>query len=65
MNRIELIAKESFNPYSNGSSFFISGSIGNKDVTEIGFNPYSNGSSFFIVVDRVKCMRVNMFQSLF
>ena len=38
---------ESFNPYSNGSSFFIL-RVSDYYDTIAGFNPYSNGSSFFI-----------------
>ena len=36
-----------FNPYSNGSSFFIIEQVLH-DLGEKCFNPYSNGSSFFI-----------------
>ena len=39
----------SFNPYSNGSSFFISYYVISNFRTGISFNPYSNGSSFFIM----------------
>ena len=38
-----------FNPYSNGSSFFILKEKFQKEDMQ-GFNPYSNGSSFFIIV---------------
>ena len=38
-----------FNPYSNGSSFFIF-IKNNYGFLKISFNPYSNGSSFFITV---------------
>ena len=37
-----------FNPYSNGSSFFIRIIFRGLDKTSKSFNPYSNGSSFFI-----------------
>ena len=39
---------DSFNPYSNGSSFFIARVYKYARVYGGGFNPYSNGSSFFI-----------------
>ena len=38
----------SFNPYSNGSSFFIIDEDAEDGMDVMGFNPYSNGSSFFI-----------------
>ena len=37
-----------FNPYSNGSSFFIPLSERGDIILYIRFNPYSDGSSFFI-----------------
>ena len=37
----------SFNPYSNGSSFFITSKL-TIILKSLCFNPYSNGSSFFI-----------------
>ena len=38
----------SFNPYSNGSSFFIRRNGNTGYCKDVCFNPYSNGSSFFI-----------------
>ena len=38
-----------FNPYSNGSSFFIIFDINVCVFIVPRFNPYSNGSSFFII----------------
>ncbi len=42
------VVERSFNPYSNGSSFFIFGYVISLDSNRLCFNPYSNGSSFFI-----------------
>ena len=38
-----------FNPYSNGSSFFIRPMLSKSLIEFFRFNPYSNGSSFFII----------------
>ena len=40
--------KTRFNPYSNGSSFFILYLLISLTILILCFNPYSNGSSFFI-----------------
>ena len=61
---LHLLRHSCFNPYSNGSSFFIY----NKKETQKdihGFNPYSNGSSFFIFKLKGKEVSEDMFQSLF
>ena len=54
-----------FNPYSNGSSFFIISRNRLHSVRYTGFNPYSNGSSFFITQPEVDAGLEDTFQSLF
>ena len=54
-----------FNPYSNGSSFFIHGKQQSFYKKAFGFNPYSNGSSFFISSFILVFDTPRWFQSLF
>ena len=54
-----------FNPYSNGSSFFITFRERGEVIENICFNPYSNGSSFFISELGLELPKPWQFQSLF
>ena len=62
---MEKIDRVSFNPYSNGSSFFIQQDLMPTKESRNRFNPYSNGSSFFIKLEDIRGGGVDKFQSLF